>query len=1172
MAILEVHNGEGRVERLILTREQPMMFGSSPRADIVLSGDGILPFHGRVRWQAKRARYKVDASPEAEYLLVNGHKMATASFRQGDEIQVGACRIFMINEGDMQVAPVSIPARDDVTRVMAPSFLAPPAAGTMIARGSARKAKEAAEKAAGIEFADVPNVLDDPDERRKFKKAIAAKAKEKTETAEPPKRGWNRMRYLLSARASRPGEEEVLSSPLVFGLMGAFLTLVLVGVSLFGIIQKTAANRLFDRALENLEDGDYRNAIRRFDDFLTANPKDARASSAKVHRAVANVRQYTATAGPSWTLALEAEKEMLETVGGEPAFKDSSGELDELVIKTGEGLADRAKSLADPKALAEAESTLDLHKTLEGEAAEALLKRSRLPSKLEAARAAVLKAQVRTKALAAMDQAIKDASSAGVYDARDALVALYADQAIDRELVSRMNKANDLIRKAVTVDVSERPAETEPRPEPLGPPTTFVLRDSIAANSASAPLVYTLADGFVYAIDGLDGAPAWQRAVGLSSPFPPQPIPGGTTVLAVDARHRELIRLDARTGALVWRQTLDEAVIDPPLVLGNQVIQPLPTGKLLMIDLPTGSLRATMNLGRPITCSPVADEAGQALFVAGESDVLFVLTRDPLACVGVDYLGHAHGSISCTPARVGRYLIVAENFELSESRWRIFVIAEDGVKLSPVQDVSVLGWTWGTPAASGSVVWAAGDRGGAVAYAVGAYGEKTPFRPIAKMNPDAFPTGPAFPLARSERELWVGSGRSGRYELDPEAGKVTATWTLAAAGPAVFPPQVAGKLLVLSQQHTEGPGVALWGIEPESGAVKWRTVLGARWPSPPSVNAGGDQLVALGIDGNLLSLSQEMLAKGGFVTGLFPKPGGFRVPSSALTRLEGNGWTAVVPALGASTLLVRAADALEFKDVGLPCPMGAKPIGWAGGIFVPGEDGRAYLIDALTGESRAEPYVPPFDKARPSRWRAPAAIGSDAIALADTSGRLRRINFVTDPRPRLIVAAETALGADLAADPVSTKSAVVVVTSDNRVRAFATRDLSALGAWALEAPLASAPAIAGGRVFVADTAGNLLAIGEDGQRLWSTKLTGKGDTIALIGTPAIRDDQVWLLARDGTLHARSLADGSPVSHASLGVLPYGGPLSFGKDLVVPTGFGTVRSLTINAQGEVLKTP
>ena len=50
---------------------------------------------------------------------------------------------------------------------------------------------------------------------------------------------------------------------------------------------------------------------------------------------------------------------------------------------------------------------------------------------------------------------------------------------------------------------------------------------------------------------------------------------------------------------------------------------------------------------------------------------------------------------------------------------------------------------------------------------------------IARIPPDEQPSGPAFALARSERELWVGSGRSGRYELDPEGGKLGTSWTLA---------------------------------------------------------------------------------------------------------------------------------------------------------------------------------------------------------------------------------------------------------------------------------------------------------------------------------------------------------------------------------------------------------
>src|SRR5258708_5202887 len=131
MATLEVHDSQGRVERVVIARDQPVMFGSSPKCEIVLNGEDVLPFHGRVRWQNRKGRFKVDASPDAEFLWVNGHKMSSSSFRQGDEVQVGACRIFMINEGEAgPVAAPTSPPRDDVTRVQPPSFLAPPAAGT----------------------------------------------------------------------------------------------------------------------------------------------------------------------------------------------------------------------------------------------------------------------------------------------------------------------------------------------------------------------------------------------------------------------------------------------------------------------------------------------------------------------------------------------------------------------------------------------------------------------------------------------------------------------------------------------------------------------------------------------------------------------------------------------------------------------------------------------------------------------------------------------------------------------------------------------------------------------------------------------------------------------------------------------------------------------------------
>jgi outer membrane protein assembly factor BamB len=1171
MATLEVHDGTGRVERKVIARDEPVMFGSSPKCDIVLAGEGILPFHGRVRWQTKKGRFKVDASPDAEFLWVNGHKMASSSFRQGDEVQVGPCRIYMINEGEAgPVALKSAPPRDDVTRIQPSPFIAPPAPGTVIARGSWRAGREA-------EVAPAPAPVEVQTDFEEVERELRKKRTRRPEpaapsTAEPPRSGWERFVYLFSARAYAPGREEVLSSPLVFGLGVTLAVLILVGFALYNIIAQSTATRLYTNGLENLEDGDYRTSIRQLDEFLRANPNDERAPKARVHRAMANVRQYTSAASASWTLALEAEKEMFDAVGGTDEFRDSSTELEELVIRTGEALADRARLSSDAKALVEADSALVLHKQVVGPAAEALLKKSQLPEKLAAARAAVKKAQVRKDRLAAMDRALKAGSTAGVYAARDALAAEYPDQAQDRELLARMNEANALIRKAVTVDESGRPGETEPHPEPLGPPTTLVLRQapSIGSNplettpAKDGVLVFALSDGFAFAVDGSTGTPVWQVSVGLSSPFPPQPIPGGRSVLAIDARHGELVQLDARTGALNWRQSLGDRVTDPPLVLGNQVIQATTSGKLLVLDLLSGALRATMNLGMPLARTPVADESGQALYIAAEKDVLFVLTRDPLGCAAVEYLGHPLGSIGAAPARIGRYLILPENHEINESRWRAFVLAEDGLKLTPVQQVPVLGWTWSTPASSGSVVWASGDRGGVAAFAVGAYGEPDPFRLIARIPPDEQPSGPAFALARSERELWIGSGRSGRFELDPEGGRVNTSWTLAGAGPAAAPPQIAGALLILTQQNTGGPGVALWGVEPATGTVRWRTILGAAWPSPPEPEAKSDRLIALGVDGRPIVLTHQHLVQGGFVTSTLPTPGSFRLPAGAAARVEGDSWTAIFPALRLSKILVRSGTG-AFQEVSLPAPIGARPLAWGRELLVPGEDGRAYLIDPSSGESRAEPFVPPFDRTRPTRWRSPVALAGDAVALADDTGRVRRLVRLTDPRPRLSVSAEIVLGKGLLVDPASTGGAVVLVTDEDRVRALSARDLSAVGSWPLEAPLAAPPAATSGYCFLADTSGAVLALGPDGQRLWSTRLESKGHRVVVAGAPAVHGKSVWFLSREGGLFGRSTDDGSPLAEAALDIPPAAGPVSAGQDLAVPVGLGTIRLLTLDGQ-------
>jgi pSer/pThr/pTyr-binding forkhead associated (FHA) protein len=98
MATLEIHDGQNQVRRVRISQDNPVMFGTDPMCDVVLTSPGVKPFHGRIRW--KNQRFKVDASPEVPWIEVNGVQVKSKSIQQGDEVRVGHARIFLLSVED----------------------------------------------------------------------------------------------------------------------------------------------------------------------------------------------------------------------------------------------------------------------------------------------------------------------------------------------------------------------------------------------------------------------------------------------------------------------------------------------------------------------------------------------------------------------------------------------------------------------------------------------------------------------------------------------------------------------------------------------------------------------------------------------------------------------------------------------------------------------------------------------------------------------------------------------------------------------------------------------------------------------------------------------------------------------------------------------------------------
>jgi outer membrane protein assembly factor BamB len=225
---------------------------------------------------------------------------------------------------------------------------------------------------------------------------------------------------------------------------------------------------------------------------------------------------------------------------------------------------------------------------------------------------------------------------------------------------------------------------------------------------------------------------------------------------------------------------------------------------------------------------------------------------------------------------------------------------------------------------------------------------------------------------------------------------------------------------------------------------------------------------------------------------------------------------------------------------------------------VPGVDGLVYALDAATGRPAADTFVAGYDRSRPTVWRSPSVIGDDALALADTAGRLLILDRKTEGnRSRLVPRGPGVnLGQAIIAGPARAGSTLLVVTADRQIRGFASRDLSPSGAWPLEASLAGdLVERPGGWVLATDTTGLIQAFGSDGQKRWSRRLSSP----PLPGAPAVQaENQVAFTTRAGRLEVLRLADGEPVGGFDLGQPPVGPALAVDGGWAVPWASGSIR--------------
>jgi len=109
-------------------------------------------------------------------------------------------------------------------------------------------------------------------------------------------------------------------------------------------------------------------------------------------------------------------------------------------------------------------------------------------------------------------------------------------------------------------------------------------------------------NGTAFALDAHNGKVLWERSIGRLNAS--SPAYSHDRVYIVNLVPGHIVKLNAETGAVIWKKTLPGRAESSPLVLGNSVYFGCESGQLFSLSTRTGNIRWATTLGGPVKAAP----------------------------------------------------------------------------------------------------------------------------------------------------------------------------------------------------------------------------------------------------------------------------------------------------------------------------------------------------------------------------------------------------------------------------------------------------------------------------------------------------------------------------------------------------------------------------------------
>ena len=1080
-----------------------------------------MPLHCRIGWN--KSQFEVTAAT-SDGVEVNGTTVAQAGLRSGDIIRIGTVDVIF------ESSPVEVKSVKNVSAPQSkkPSTKKAEPAEPNIADLSLFEGQVLTESQAMMESLDDDEK--DSDDVFASELSHATFERKKTGSAEPAK-GMRPQ--------SRPGEQDVLKSPLVLGLSAGALVLLLVTGIFWFLINREQSNRLYDRAVTEMNGGQYTQSITSFERFLAQYPNHALHRQAVRGLAKAQIQRDISGAAPAWKQGLERLNDLIKAHRNESDFADMHSSIFQYAEQISMGAAKTAETVRDPELLVVSKEAQNLIERYADPATPPVGTIARINDQRLKADRAIEKQQTFDAAMKTVDEAIAKREPMRALAEADRLVKLFPEFLNSKRVKESQLKSLDLERSVVAVDDTERNAESTDDPSPVSPPVLGLLHLRSRTDEVSqGRVVFAMAKDSCYAVDSVTGELVWRRVIGFNAPFfPLLTTAAQSSVVLFDTRKQAILACQLDTGKLIWRQSLDARPLSGPLQHEGQLYLPLADQSLVRIDVDTGRLSAKVQFSQNLAGTPALSRDGDFLLVPGEQAMIYTLSlrstsaQPTLSAVATTFTDHAAGSISAPPLSMGQLLLLCENDLADSAKLRLWDAGKPGQSLVELASVRVTGQVHDRPVLRGNqlVVPSSGEQ--FAAFAVSDEAGHAGISPIGQYRADQANVrdrinSPLFVALGSDGQFWSAGSAFRHFEIVSDSIRMDSNST--APGVASQPLQLVGDNFYVGRKSRYSDAVTISAVEREKLVNPWRSIVG---DGPLEMAATRDDGVAwVGESGTVYSLGKNRLMNGGVEL----KAGvDLDLPANVAKPLRAtllHDQRLVVAAGGDSNKLfiLNQAGQVSGQHPLSDLPM-TDPVLLDDGLVVP-LSGRLSVIPLTSSKKTVQDYHVPVGDGQDHRWAYLVRIDGRELIACDSQGRIFRVQLRQGDVPHLAEVAKLELEHPIDVRPILHGEFLYAVDSSGVCRQLNVHSFDTDAQTALPAPVKNLW-LAGDRPLVHAADGKLHCL-NDGKSLpdkWTFNLGEEQPT----GSIVLKGDVLWIGCRSGAILMLNAQTGEEIKRIAL---------------------------------------